>query len=318
MPRASQSMKLFVENGQFEIDPTEPYADESPDIQPPLGEPVNGLVAVTNNAAAIHTGIKKGNVHLGVCLFDTEPALEVDGWDEVIDTTFISTTGYARIGSYEHVLDLNIAHQGPGTYRLRLHARGRDSRPGVSLRRNSKPTAEHYLFHIWPAPAAPETVHKATDGVGHALRTRLVTMTERGVKRSLDDWVGPLTVHVIDGTFSLRDPDAQTRPQPAGFVSTGKNWALISTKTSSGTVTVTLHPAGRDPRPDPLHWDEIAEAVVRSTTGRLLLCTADGPTKDHEDAALHGPRQYGIRVHTRCKGNGEEYLVQTWMHGKRY
>ncbi|MFJ7200689.1 MULTISPECIES: hypothetical protein [unclassified Streptomyces] len=317
MPHASQSMTLFVENARFEIDPTEPDADESPDIQPPLGEPVNGLIAVTNNAAAIHTGIKKGNVLLDTCLFDTEPALAPDTWDEVIDTTFTSTTGYARIGSYEHAMDLNIAHQGPGTYRLRLHARGRDSQPGASRRRNSKPTAEHYLIHIWPAPATPETVHKATDTVGRALRTRLATMIERGAKWSLDDWVGPLTVKLTDGTFSLQDPDAKTRPQLAGLISTEKDWALISTKTSSGTVTVTLHPAGRDPGPDPLEWDEVAEAVVRSTTGQLVLSTADGPTKGHEDAALHGSRQYGIRVHARRTADGEDYLVQTWMHGKK-
>ncbi|MFD8820991.1 hypothetical protein ACFV1C_01240 [Streptomyces sp. NPDC059605] len=150
MPHASQPMTLFVKNGRFEIDPTEPEADESHDIQPRLGEPANGLIAATNNAAAIRTGIKKGNVHL-----DTEPALDPDTWDEVIDTTFTSNTGYARIGSYEHAMDLNIAHQGPGTYWLRLHAKGRDSQPGASRRRNSKPSAEHYLFHIWPAPAAP-------------------------------------------------------------------------------------------------------------------------------------------------------------------
>ncbi|MER5501909.1 hypothetical protein ABT096_32545 [Streptomyces sp. NPDC002561] len=317
MPHASQSMTLFVENGRFEIDPTEPEADESPDIQPPLGEPANGLIAATTNAAAIHTGIKKGNVHLDTCLFDTEPALDPDTWDEVIDTTFTSTTGYARIGSYEHAMNLNIAHQGPGTYRLRLHAKGRDSQPGASRRRNSKPSAEHYLFHIWPAPAAPETVHKATDTIGRTLRTRLATMTERGAKWSLDDWVGPLTVNVTDGTFSLQDPDAQTRPQPTGLISTEKDWALISTTASTGTVTVTLHPADRDPGPDPLSWDEIAEAVVRSTTGHLVLCTASGPTKDHEDTALHGSRQYGIRVHTRRTADGEDYLVQTWMHGKK-
>ncbi|MER5848554.1 hypothetical protein ABT126_16215 [Streptomyces sp. NPDC002012] len=110
-------------------------------------------------------------------------------------------------------------------------------------------------------------MHKATDTIGHALRTRLAAMTERGTKWSLDDWVGPLTVNITDGTFSLRDPDAQTRPQPAGLISTEKDWALISTKTPSSTVTVTLHPAGRDPRPDPLQRDEIAEAIVRSTTG---------------------------------------------------
>ncbi|MFE7426005.1 hypothetical protein [Streptomyces sp. NPDC057545] len=316
MSHASQPMKLFVENGRFEIDPTEPDADESPDIQPPLGEPVNGLIAVTRNAAGIHTGIKKGNVHLEARLCNAEPALDVSDWDEVIDTTFTSTTGHALIGSYEHALDLNVAHQGPGSYRLRLHARGRDSEPGASRRRNSKPT-EHYLFHIWPAPAAPETVHKATDTVGHALRTRLAAMSERGAKWSLDDWVGPLTVAVIDGTFSLRDPEAQTSPRPAGLVSTEKDWALVTTRTSPGTVMVTPHPADRDPRPDPLQWDEIEQAVVRSTTGHLVLCSADGPTKECEGAALHGPRQYGIRVHARRTANGEEYLVQTWVHGKK-
>ncbi|MFD4863144.1 hypothetical protein, partial [Streptomyces atratus] len=120
-----------------------------------------------------------------------------------------------------------------------------------------------------------------------------------------------------DGTFSLQDPDAQTRPQPIGLISTEKDWALISTKAPTGTITVTLHPADRDPRPDPLPWDEIAEAVVRSTTGQLLLCTAAGPTKDHEDTALHGSRQYGIRVHARYTADGEDYLVQAWMHGKK-
>ncbi|MGW1654450.1 hypothetical protein [Streptomyces atratus] len=146
MPHASQSMRLFVENGRFEIDPTEPDADESPDIQPPLGEPVTGLIAVTNNAAAIHTGITKGNVHLDTCLFDIEPALDAGDWDEMIDTTFISTSGYARIGSYEHALDLNIAHQGPGTYRLRLHARGRD----LGARR--EPTPQLRAHRALPVP----------------------------------------------------------------------------------------------------------------------------------------------------------------------
>ncbi|MET9921588.1 hypothetical protein ABZZ04_31600 [Streptomyces sp. NPDC006435] len=176
-------------------------------------------------------------------------------------------------------MDLNIAHQGPGTHRLRLHAKGRDSQPGASRRRNSKPSAEHYLFHIWPAPAAPETVHKATDTVGHTLRTRLATMAERGAKWSLDDWVGPLTVNITDGTFSLQAPDAQTRPQPTGLIPTEKDWAPISTTASTGTVTVTLHPADRDPGPDPLSWDEIAEAVVRSTTATWSCAQPTAPPR---------------------------------------
>ncbi|MEU8542994.1 hypothetical protein AB0C52_23915 [Streptomyces sp. NPDC048717] len=311
----SASMKLFVENGRFEIDPTKPGADESPRIQQPLGEPVNGLIAVTRDAASIRTGVREGTVLLDVRLVDTEPTLNTDGWDETVDTTFTSTTGFARAGSYEHALDLNLAHRGPGTYRLRLYAAGRDTHPGAIRRRNAKPV-EHYLLHVWPAPSAPETVHKATDTVGRSLRVRLAAMAERGATWSLDDWIGPLTLRVPDGTVSLQDPDAPARPHPAGLLSVENDWALISTG-GPGPVTVTLHPAGRDPHPDPLPWDQITEGVVRSTTGHLVLCTADGPTKDHEDAALHGPRQYGIRVHARHTAAGADFLVQTWMHGKK-
>ncbi|MFF5265375.1 hypothetical protein ACFY4C_41375 [Actinomadura viridis] len=43
---------------------------------------------------------------------------------------------------------------GPGPYRVRAHARGRDStrpRPGGHIR-----MVEDYPFPIWPAPPAPE------------------------------------------------------------------------------------------------------------------------------------------------------------------
>lgn len=51
----------------------------------------------------------------------------------------------------------NFATAGPGWYRIRIHARGRDE--GES---NTGTTEEH-LISVWPAPPEPDHVHKATD-----------------------------------------------------------------------------------------------------------------------------------------------------------
>ncbi|MFF5257648.1 hypothetical protein ACFY4C_01785 [Actinomadura viridis] len=56
---------------------------------------------------------------------------------------------------------------GPGPYRVRAHARGRDT--GRALRGTGE-MVEDYLFQIWPAPPAPEIIHKQTDAYGAVLR----------------------------------------------------------------------------------------------------------------------------------------------------
>ncbi|MEV0095131.1 hypothetical protein [Streptomyces sp. NPDC050738] len=47
--------------------------------------------------------------------------------------------------------EVNLAFNGPGTYRMRLHAHGRDTNPD-GVQEDSKPIAEHYLLQVWPAP----------------------------------------------------------------------------------------------------------------------------------------------------------------------
>ncbi|MER6766724.1 MULTISPECIES: hypothetical protein [Amycolatopsis] len=61
-----------------------------------------------------------------------------------------------------------IAYVGPGTYRVRVHARGRDIAPHS---RADTPN-EHYLISVWPAPETSPTVHKQTDRFGHEVRAR--------------------------------------------------------------------------------------------------------------------------------------------------
>jgi hypothetical protein len=48
----------------------------------------------------------------------------------------------------------------PGDYRVRVSARGRDRPDG----------RENFRFHVWPAPTAPQTVHKQWDLLGYRLR----------------------------------------------------------------------------------------------------------------------------------------------------
>ncbi|MFB9926248.1 hypothetical protein ACFORO_11725 [Amycolatopsis halotolerans] len=61
-----------------------------------------------------------------------------------------------------------LAYVGPGTYRVRVHACGRDIAPHS---RADTPN-EHYLISVWPAPETPPTVHKQTDRYGHEVRAR--------------------------------------------------------------------------------------------------------------------------------------------------
>jgi hypothetical protein len=53
-----------------------------------------------------------------------------------------------------------------GDWRVRVHARGRDTDvDGVA-----REPFEHYLVQVWPAAPAPETAHRLTDGYGAGLR----------------------------------------------------------------------------------------------------------------------------------------------------
>jgi hypothetical protein len=126
----------------------------------------NRLVAVYEGAAVVWTGI-----HSGVVAVTTEarpgppPTVDVDGWDEVVEVSLDMANGDARLA----VLMDNVPEAfscltpaGPGTYRLRAHARGRDT----AIDGMASEPFEHYLLTLWPAPPAATAIHKETDRYG--------------------------------------------------------------------------------------------------------------------------------------------------------
>ncbi|GAA2212152.1 hypothetical protein GCM10009850_076140 [Nonomuraea monospora] len=114
---------------QIEIRPHDEAGPPYPETFP------NGLIAAGPDGAIIVTGLGMGRVEVTVQLADEVP---------------------------------NLAWKGPGFYRLRVHATGRDSYvdgTGLNLE-------ERYAIISWPADPAPDLIHKATDAYGAGVRGR--------------------------------------------------------------------------------------------------------------------------------------------------
>ncbi|MBO2447120.1 hypothetical protein J4573_08480 [Actinomadura barringtoniae] len=130
----------------------------------------NGLISTAPDAATVITGLNTGDIWLTVETWDTEPPTELQDWDAVVEVPYTSTTGDAQI--FEEWTDNdrppfpNLATAGPGSYRLRAHARGRDTgRQADLIEPNEEPVEEH-LLQIWPDTERPIAILKMTDQVG--------------------------------------------------------------------------------------------------------------------------------------------------------
>ncbi|MCA2208117.1 DUF6461 domain-containing protein [Nocardia rosealba] len=128
----------------------------------------NGLVTVVPGGVAVRTGTADGTVSVRVEVFEGPPAeVDTSGWDEVVEVSWTATRGLASVlgappaagyGGYGSLEELTPPW--PGTYRVRVHAAGRDEaeRP------------ESFQITVWQSPIADTIVHKRTDRLGHRLR----------------------------------------------------------------------------------------------------------------------------------------------------
>lgn len=120
----------------------------------------NNLVAVEPGFAAVQTGIAQGDVRLTVEIHQHAPPVELDEWEDAVEVTLEATKGHMVVAA---VMDdapefPTLTPFGPGYYRARVHARGRDAAPdGVVFE-----PVEDYLVQVWPAPAARQVELKQT------------------------------------------------------------------------------------------------------------------------------------------------------------
>ncbi|WP_306314220.1 hypothetical protein [Streptomyces hydrogenans] len=122
----------------------------------------NGLAADGTNHAVVIAGISAGPALISFDLSPGQLAPDTSQkWEDVAEFEYTPTTGVvhlaASMGPDEEsddmeTYELNLAFAGPGTYRMRLHALGRELNPD-GVQEEGKPIAEHYLLQIWPIPA---------------------------------------------------------------------------------------------------------------------------------------------------------------------
>ncbi|WP_405824528.1 hypothetical protein OG241_45770 [Streptomyces sp. NBC_01390] len=153
-----------VQYHQFNI------SDEDGPTGPDLSYKHNGLVQVTDGVAIVLTGIHTGDVDVLVTLFEAEPAPDSRDWQEIVEISAHSASGDLMVRSLMADLDEELpvlSFTGSGDYRLRIHARGRDT--AVDLAPDE--VTEWYLIQVWPAPVAAVTVFRQSDAYGASVRS---------------------------------------------------------------------------------------------------------------------------------------------------
>jgi hypothetical protein len=159
---------MHIAEGQYEI------GDWDPDRE--FGQPdpggASGLVGVAPGVAVVITGTQFGNVSVGVQGGESYPGLDTALWDEVVEVSVVSGPGGQGLcvtsGGDGPEEFLQVTPPGAASYRVRVHARGRDLGADVDVVED-EPVEEH-LVQIWPAAATPEVIHKTTDELGAGLR----------------------------------------------------------------------------------------------------------------------------------------------------
>lgn len=154
-------------NGEFSVAYGQMYIDSRPDPYEgaeDLDECFMGQRAGLCGAAVpgllfLLTGMHTGSVPLTVELHETEPSLDADGWEDIVETSFRTATGDTELIPWEgEGRDLGLPL---GTYRVRYHCRGMDdAREGA--RWDDEPVLDEYLLQFWPAPHQRDRIVKET------------------------------------------------------------------------------------------------------------------------------------------------------------
>ncbi|MGW1193576.1 hypothetical protein [Streptomyces sp. NPDC002559] len=160
MTRPLGPWPVRVDEGQFYIAPESTHAkglDKRMERALDHACKNAGLIGSSEDTACVLAGINCGTIMLSVLRTDTDPGPDPAPWDETEETDLTSSTGDFRYSALmgntgedpQEPYETNLAHAGPGTYRLRLHARGRDTNPD-GVQDDDEPIAEHYLLQVWP------------------------------------------------------------------------------------------------------------------------------------------------------------------------
>jgi hypothetical protein len=122
----------------------------------PSSHPV-GIIQLGEGTALLTVGLQWGTMGFTVAVANGDPGADFDGYEDIVEISYESPSGRVFLeewgGGKAHALPPLPA--GPGTYRLRYHARGMDEESQDEI-------DERYLLQIWPQPRCDPAVLKST------------------------------------------------------------------------------------------------------------------------------------------------------------
>ncbi|MFF7975819.1 hypothetical protein [Streptomyces sp. NPDC007905] len=119
--------------------------------------------------ASVLTGIHTGDVDVTVTFHTNAPQPGGAEWEEIVEISLHSASGELMVRGLMADLDEELpelSFDGPGDYRLRVHARGRDT--AIDLTPDD--VTEWYLIQVWSAPAQEAVVLRQIDSYGASVR----------------------------------------------------------------------------------------------------------------------------------------------------
>lgn len=142
---------------QFFLTPELIWPGRSPDAP-------NGLVVGGDSGfVAVRTGIHTGCVRVNVQALHDEPPVAHDNWEDVAETSVAVGDPATLMVTSEDASNAdsfpNLSAAGPGTYRVRVHARGRM----LDYDGSESRSREEYLIQVWPAAPADDSIVKINE-----------------------------------------------------------------------------------------------------------------------------------------------------------
>ncbi|WCN81395.1 hypothetical protein [Micromonospora sp. LH3U1] len=138
-----------------------------------------GLAGVMDSAALIATGIDRGYVEVTAAASLVQPGLDTEeqwndlaSWEDVAEVSLYVPNGHLTVEQLElSPLEERpqlpvLSSGGPGYYRLRMYASGRDRHYDKVVDQSG----ERFHFLAWPAPPQAPLIIKAGSRCGYGLR----------------------------------------------------------------------------------------------------------------------------------------------------
>ncbi|MFJ9590875.1 hypothetical protein [Streptomyces acidicola] len=192
------------------------------------------------------TATHTGSAPITVELHETEPPLDADVWEDIVEVSFRPASADVWLMEWDsgwYPLPLSET-----SYQVRYHCRGMDE-ARKALRDPGEPVVEEYLLRFWPSPPAPDRVVKETsqyaaywhefarkqppgptpEELAEAERQAREREAYIKMQKEMDEWGGRLPSDRLRG---VRDKLRRIKGYPMGLV--GLDAALVHAIDAAG------------------------------------------------------------------------------------